>query len=108
MMKMDNQSKLSEVYIIESNMDISNDEDGQSKGVTDGNQWGKNKDVTKLTNIATTLQNESEPTQAYPCSQQHNTMSMNLYMNMLQHEYTSQVKPTWKLELSALLTLPKN
>jgi hypothetical protein len=42
------------------------------------------------------------------CNKEHNTMSMNLYMNMLQQEYTSKVKPTWKLKLFALLTLPKN
>jgi len=43
-------------------MDISNDEDGQSKGAIDGNQWGENKVVAKLINIITTLQNENEST----------------------------------------------
>jgi len=47
-------------------MDISNDEDGQSKGVIDGNQWGEDKAIAKLINIATTLQNESESTQDDP------------------------------------------
>jgi len=42
------------------------------------------------------------------CSQQLDTMSMNLNMNMLQHKYKGQVKPTWKLKLFALLTLPNN
>jgi hypothetical protein len=42
------------------------------------------------------------------CNQQHDTMSMNLVMNMLQHEYKGQVKPTWKLKLFDMLTLPKN
>jgi hypothetical protein len=42
------------------------------------------------------------------CNQQHDTMFMNLNMNMLQQEYIGQVKPTWKLKLFALLTLPKN
>ncbi len=47
-------------------MDISNDEDGQSKGVIDGSQWGEDKAIAKLINIATTLQNESESTQDDP------------------------------------------
>jgi hypothetical protein len=42
------------------------------------------------------------------CNQQHNTMSMNLDMNMLQQEYTSQMKLIGKVKLFALLTLPKN
>jgi hypothetical protein len=33
---MDNQSKPSELYTTESDLDISNDEDGQSKGTIDG------------------------------------------------------------------------
>jgi hypothetical protein len=60
---MDNQSKPNELYIIESNLDISNDEDGQSKIVVDGSQWGENRIVVELINIATTLQNENESTQ---------------------------------------------
>jgi hypothetical protein len=44
-------------------MGISNDEDGQSEGVVDGSQWGKNKATTILINIATISQNESEFTQ---------------------------------------------
>jgi hypothetical protein len=42
------------------------------------------------------------------CSQQHNIMSMNLDMNMLQQEYKGQMKSTWKLKLFTLITLPKN
>jgi hypothetical protein len=60
---MDNQSKLSELYISKSNMDVSNDEDGQLERTIDGSQWGENKIVAKLINIITTLQNESESTQ---------------------------------------------
>ncbi len=40
---MDNQSRPNELYIIESKLDISNDEDGQLEGVVDGSQWGKDK-----------------------------------------------------------------
>jgi hypothetical protein len=60
---MDNQSKPNELYIIESNLDISNDEDGQSKGVVDGIQWGEDKAAKELINIATISQNENESTQ---------------------------------------------
>jgi hypothetical protein len=44
-------------------LDISNDEDGQSKGVVDGIQWGEDKATTELINIVTTSQNENESTQ---------------------------------------------
>jgi hypothetical protein len=38
---MDNRSRPNELYIVELDLDISNDEDGQSKGVVDGIQWAK-------------------------------------------------------------------
>jgi hypothetical protein len=44
-------------------LDISNDEDGQSEGAIDGSQWGKDKVVVEIINIATTSQNENESTQ---------------------------------------------
>ncbi len=53
------------MYAIELDLDISNDEDGQLKGVVDGNQWGEDKVVIDLINIATTLQSEGESTQDY-------------------------------------------
>jgi hypothetical protein len=44
-------------------LDISNDENGQSEKVVDGNQWGEDIAIIELTNIVTTLQNEGESTQ---------------------------------------------
>jgi hypothetical protein len=52
---MDNRSEPSKLYTIESNLNISNDEDGQSEGVIDGSQWGENKIIVDLINIVTTL-----------------------------------------------------
>jgi hypothetical protein len=43
-------------------MDISND-DGQLERTIDGSQWGEDRVVARLINIATTSQNESESTQ---------------------------------------------
>jgi len=60
---MDNRSRPNELYTSKSNLNISNDEDGQSKGVVDGSQWGKDKIVTELINITTISQNENEYTQ---------------------------------------------
>jgi hypothetical protein len=62
---MDNQNRPNELYI-KSNLNISNDEDGQSKGAIDVSQWGKDKIIVELINIATTSQNESEYTQDDP------------------------------------------
>jgi hypothetical protein len=59
----DNQNKPDELYSTESNLNISNEEDGQSEGVVYGSQWGEDKFVAELINIATILQNESESTQ---------------------------------------------
>jgi hypothetical protein len=39
----DNQCKPNELFIIELDLDISNDEDVQSKGVVYGIQWGEDK-----------------------------------------------------------------
>jgi hypothetical protein len=50
---MDNQSRPNELYTSKSNLDISNDEDGQLKGIVDGSQWGKDKIATKVINIIT-------------------------------------------------------
>jgi len=44
-------------------LDISNDENGQSEGVVDGNQWGEDRAIVELTNIVRILQNEGESTQ---------------------------------------------
>jgi len=101
------QSRFSELYITELDMEISNDEDGQSKRIIYGSQWGKNKTIVELINIVTISMKVNLPKMIL-CNQQHNTMSMNLYMNMLQHEYIGKVKPTWKLKLFTLLNLPKN
>jgi hypothetical protein len=38
---MANRSRPNKLSIIELDLDISNDEDGQSKGAVDGSQWGK-------------------------------------------------------------------
>ncbi len=59
---MDNWNKPNKLYATKSNLDISNDEDGQSKGAVDGSQWSEDKAATELINIATTSQNESEST----------------------------------------------
>ncbi len=66
---MDNPIKPNELYIIESDLDISHDEDGQSKGVVYGSQWGKDRNVAKLINITTILQNESELPKMILCNQ---------------------------------------
>jgi hypothetical protein len=63
---MDNRSRPNGLYTSKSNLDISNDEDGQSKGVVDGSQWGKDRIATELINIITISQNESEYTQDDP------------------------------------------
>jgi hypothetical protein len=52
---MDNRSEPNKLYTIESNLNISNHEDGQSEGVIDGSQWGENKVIVYLINIVTTL-----------------------------------------------------
>jgi hypothetical protein len=59
---MDNRNRPNKLYTTKLDLDISNDEDGQSKRAVDGSQWNENKTVTKLINIVTTLQNESEST----------------------------------------------
>ncbi len=56
---MDNWNRPSELYTIESELDISNDEDGQLERAVDRSQWGKDKAAIELINIATTLQNEN-------------------------------------------------
>jgi hypothetical protein len=50
---MDNQSRPSELYTIESELDISNHEDGKSEGEVNGSQWGEDKVIVKLINIVT-------------------------------------------------------
>jgi len=60
---MDHQNRPNKPYIVESNLDISNDEDGQLEGAVNGNQWGKDRVAVELINIITTSQNESESTQ---------------------------------------------
>jgi hypothetical protein len=60
---MDNRSRPIELYTIELELDISNDEDGHSKGTINGNQWGEDKVTSYLINIVTNSQNESESTQ---------------------------------------------
>jgi len=47
-------------------MDISNDEDGQPERVINGSQWGEDRAIAKLINIATTSQNESKSTEDHP------------------------------------------
>jgi hypothetical protein len=41
-------------------LDISNDEDGHSEAVVNGNQWGEDRIAVEIINIVTTLQNDGE------------------------------------------------
>jgi hypothetical protein len=42
---MDNRNRPNKLYIVKLNLDISNDEYGQSNGTVNGSQWGENKVV---------------------------------------------------------------